>query len=365
MRILAIDIGTGTQDLLLFDTSMPVENAVKLVLPSPTEIAARRVRRATAERRALVLTGATMGGGPSHWAVEDHLRAGYPVYATLSAAQTFDDDPDQIRRMGITLVSEEEAAALAGREGVAAVELRDLDLASIRRALQAFEVEGHVDGLALGCLDHGAAPPGVSDRLFRFEHLRAVVSEHNDLTAFAYLPHELPDYLTRARALMRSADVEAAAVFLDTGPAAALGALQDERVGRQEEQFVLNLGNMHALGFHLRGRHICSLFEHHTGEVSREQIEDFCRRLIAGTLRHEDVYDTKGHGVFYADEPHDRAPLIAVTGPQRGKLRGGRLNPYQATPHGDMMLSGCFGLVVAFAAKYPQYREEIEAALGA
>ena len=44
-------------------------------------------------------------------------------------------------------------------------------------------------------------------------------------------------------------------------------------------------------------------------------------------------------------------------------MRGSRLGPHFAAPHGDMMLSGCFGLVWAFAEKHPQYREEIEAAL--
>ena len=34
MRILAIDMGTGTQDILLFDSDKPVENNVKMVLPS-------------------------------------------------------------------------------------------------------------------------------------------------------------------------------------------------------------------------------------------------------------------------------------------------------------------------------------------
>ena len=56
-------------------------------------------------------------------------------------------------------------------------------------------------------------------------------------------------------------------------------------------------------------------------------------------------------------------PLVAVTGPQRGKLRHSGLRPYFAVPHGDMMISGCFGLVRAFAEKYPQHREEIEAVL--
>ena len=53
-------------------------------------------------------------------------------------------------------------------------------------------MEDAFDGLALACLDHGAAPPGYSDRLFRFEHLRRVVGARNDLRAFAYLPRRCP-----------------------------------------------------------------------------------------------------------------------------------------------------------------------------
>lgn len=51
MRILAIDMGTGTQDILLFDSSGPVENSAKLVMPSATKIAEGRIRRATAAGR--------------------------------------------------------------------------------------------------------------------------------------------------------------------------------------------------------------------------------------------------------------------------------------------------------------------------
>ncbi|MEX0750760.1 MAG: DUF1786 family protein, partial [Dehalococcoidia bacterium] len=160
-------------------------------------------------------------------------------------------------------------------------------------------------------------------------------------------------------------DVATPIVFLDTGPAAALGALQDPAVARAATQLVLNLGNMHALAFHLQGTRIISLYEHHTGEMSREQIEDFSERLLDGTLAHQEVFDTKGHGVFYADgEPSSGdADIVAVTGPQRGKLRGSRLQPYFAAPHGDMMISGCFGLVRAFGARYPEHREAIDRAL--
>ncbi len=362
MRILAIDVGTGTQDILLFDSDQPIENALQLIMPSPTQIAAGRIRRATDGGRPVFLTGVTAGGGPCHWALEDHLRAGGRAFATEEAARTFDDDLDNVQRLGVELVSEDEARRLqAGK-----IELRDLDLNAIRSALAAFDVDTEFDGLALGCLDHGAAPPGYSDRLFRFDHLRRVVEAQNDLRAFAFLPGELPAYLTRARTLLDSVDVDAPLVFLDTGPAAALGALQDPAVAENDEQLVLNLGNMHALAFHLRGTRILSLYEHHTGEVTSEQIEDFTERLLAGSLEHEDIFGSKGHGAYYADgaagETSHR-PIIAVTGPQRGKLRGSRLDPYFAVPHGDMMVSGCFGLLWAFAEKHPQHRVQITAAL--
>ena len=40
VRILAVDVGTGTQDILLWDSSQEVENALQLVMPSPTVLAA-------------------------------------------------------------------------------------------------------------------------------------------------------------------------------------------------------------------------------------------------------------------------------------------------------------------------------------
>ncbi len=370
MKILAIDMGTGTQDILVFDSRGPVENSIKMVMPSATQIAAGRIRRATAAKRSVLLTGVIQGGGPCHWALADHLESGATAYATPEAAQTFDDDLSQVEAMGVRIVGDDEARVL---DGVDHIELRDLDLGAIRTALAAFDVSPHFDGLALGCLDHGASPPGYSDRLFRFDHLKRVVSGHNDLIAFAMLPDEIPEYLTRARTMIDSArreDPGTPLVFLDTGPAAALGALQDPQVADSEVRLVLNLGNMHALAFHLEGTRIVSLYEHHTGEMTRARIEDFTERLIAGTLAHEDVFNSKGHGVFYAGAGTTAAAngvtapsVLAVTGPQRGKIRGGRLQPYFATPHGDMMISGCFGLVRAFAAKHPQHRDEIDAAL--
>lgn len=364
MRILAIDMGTGTQDILLFDSERAVENSVKMVLPSATEIAARRIRRAGEAGRAVVLDGSVAGGGPCAWALEAFLAAGGRAFATPEAAQTFDDDLARVREMGVTVVSDGEVGSIDGER----ITLRDLDLDAIRTALAAFEVDVRFDGLALGCLDHGAAPPGVSDRLFRFEHLRRTVEARNDLLAFATLPGELPAYLTRARAMVASAGDDAPVAFMDTGPAAALGAIHDERVAACDERVVLNLGNMHLLGFHLRGRRIASLFEHHTGEVTADQIVRFMERLADGSLTQEEVFSSKGHGAYHADRSvvsRGLPGMVAVTGPQREKIRGSALEPTFVAPFGDMMISGCFGLLRGFAEVYPWAREAVESQLGA
>ena len=44
MRILAIDVGTGTQDIMIYDTEKELENAMKLVLPSPHLLISQKIR---------------------------------------------------------------------------------------------------------------------------------------------------------------------------------------------------------------------------------------------------------------------------------------------------------------------------------
>ena len=53
MKILTVDIGTGTQDIFLYDSRLDLENGFKLVLPSPTMIIHRRLRQATRQRQAV------------------------------------------------------------------------------------------------------------------------------------------------------------------------------------------------------------------------------------------------------------------------------------------------------------------------
>ena len=86
-------------------------------------------------------------------------------------------------------------------------------------------------------------------------------------------------------------------------------------------------------------------------------------RLGAGTITNQEVFDSKGHGALVLHPTPESRPFLAVTGPRRALLRGSALAPYFAVPHGAMMLAGCFGLLRAFAANYPETAEAIAAAL--
>src|SRR5438034_9046778 len=110
LRILAVDVGTGTQDILLFESGKTIENNFKLVVPSPTVIIADRIRRATERGQPIVLTGVTMGGGPCHWAARDHALAGYAVAVTPEAGRTFDDDLTMVEKLGFEILDDAEAA---------------------------------------------------------------------------------------------------------------------------------------------------------------------------------------------------------------------------------------------------------------
>ena len=159
--ILAIDIGGGTQDILLWDPDQRLENSVKLILPSPTRVVASKIRTITARGRALFCDGLVMGGGAVTRAARAHLKAGLAVYATPEAALTFHDNLDYVRDMGI--VCSETAP-----EDSETVILGDLDLAALAGALEPFGVE-MPPRVAVAVQDHGFSPLE-SNRLVRFTH---------------------------------------------------------------------------------------------------------------------------------------------------------------------------------------------------
>lgn len=365
MKILTVDVGTGTQDIYLYDSRLDLENGLKLVVPSPTMMVHQRLREATRQKQAVLLCGKTMGGGPSAWAAQDHARAGLLIYATPQAARSFNDELDAVAEMGIQLVDEQEAAHLP--DSILRVELRDFDFQAITDALARFGVSlSDLAAVAVAVFDHGNSPPAYSDRQFRFDYLDQRIRAENRLSSFAYRSEDVPAIMTRLQAVVESAgNVDAPLVVMDTAPAAVLGATFDPLISARQQVLIANVGNFHTLAFRLGPGGIEGVFEHHTGLVDLPKLESLLESLANSTLKHADVFDDNGHGALvYNVNP---LPLtgddygVAVTGPRRNLMRGSRLRPYFAVPFGDMMIAGCIGLLASVADIHPDLAEPIRA----
>jgi uncharacterized protein (DUF1786 family) len=379
MKILTVDIGTGTQDIFLYDSNLDIENGFKLVLPSPTMMVHRRLKQALHTRTPILLTGHQMGGGPSAWAIEEYARAGIPVYMTPSAATTLNDELDKVEALGIKIVSEEESHQLSA---VSNIELKDFDFELISKTFRDYGVSlNDLDAIAVAVFDHGNAPAGISDRQFRFDYLDERIKSRNSLSAFAYLSNDIPKIMTRLQSVADSAgELPCPLVVMDTAPAAVLGANFDSQVATRKQKIVCNVGNFHTLAFRLGEKGIEGVFEHHTGEIDLPKLESLLRRLADGSLKHEDVFDNMGHGaLMYTDQVFEFGKDdfdVVVTGPRRNMfatIDNGRqtmmdngqssIVPYFAVPFGDMMIAGCFGLLAAIAEIMPELAESIQGSL--
>ena len=380
MKILSVDIGTGTQDIYLYDSNLDIENGFKLVLPSPTMMIHRRLKRMLASRTPILLTGHQMGGGPSAWAIEEYARAGIPVYMTPSAATTINDELDKVETLGIKIVSDDEAKSLRyAQSNVESLELKDFDFELISKTFMDYGVTlKNLQAIAVAVFDHGNAPAGVSDRQFRFDYLDERIRARNSLSAFAYLSSEIPEIMTRLQSVADSADtLPCPLIVMDTAPAAVLGAGFDSVVASRKRKIICNVGNFHTLAFRLGEKGIEGVFEHHTGEIDLAKLESLLRSLADSSLKHEDVFNDMGHGaLMYSKDPFEFASDefdVVVTGPRRSMFRrvddgpstmvNGHLRPYFAVPFGDMMIAGCFGLLAATAEVMPHLAGTIQGSL--
>ena len=170
--------------------------------------------------------------------------------------------------------------------------------------------------------------------------------------------------MTRLQAAASTAPVDRPLVVMDTAPAAVLGALEDPKVAAHQEAIVANVGNFHTLAFHLREGAIAGLFEHHTGLLSQARLEELLAQLAEGTLSHDELFAEHGHGALVLDPIPSPLGYVAVTGPRRAMLAGSALQPHLAVPHGDMMMTGCWGLVRACTHVLPWTAGVIEGVLG-
>jgi len=165
-----------------------------MILPSRTVLVAKRIKEAGEMGMDVFLRGPTMGGGACTRAVRGHLAAGRRVYATPSAAATFNDNLERVAAMGVSIVQDESDVPPSAQ----LIETGDVDLAALGAALQLFDIDLPAD-IAVAVQDHGFSPDR-SNRLVRFEHMAAAIASGGGLQAFAY--REPPPEMSRMKAVI-------------------------------------------------------------------------------------------------------------------------------------------------------------------
>ncbi|WP_341844732.1 DUF1786 domain-containing protein [Desulfonatronum thiosulfatophilum] len=331
--VLCLDIGSGTQDVLLHLPGEQPENCPKFVLPSPARMVSRRLAALTEARRAVWLYGDNMGGG-FYRDVKRHLEQGLPLAAHPEAAMSLGDNPERVRALGVTLTTQCPA-------GFTPLHVCDFDPGFWRTFLAAAGLD-YPDLILAAAQDHGYHPDS-SNRIGRFRLWRDFLLQARgrpEALVFA----EPPEELTRLRTLKSRIG---SGLVADTGAAAVLGALHESEVRERNSRegiCVVNVGNSHVLGFLLFQDQVLGVYEQHSNR-SREDVLSDLDLFRRGELTHEQVMDEYGHGCLTLDLPPAAGNFTStyVLGPRRALLQN--IGATFLAPGGDMMLAGCFGLL--------------------
>lgn len=337
MRILAIDVGTGTQDIMIYDTEKELENSIKLVLPSPHLFISQRIRETEND---IYFTGEIMGGGKIKNTILEHMEKGYNVVMEPTCAKTIRDDIKQVESFGIKIADADE-----DYDSYTKIALGDIDITKLSEFLLGYDLEFDFDKIAIAVQDHGYNE-NMGDRDFRFEKIREKVSEPITPLEFGFID-EIPEYFTRMNAVRRQVEgegIEVVPLVMDTKFASIAGMCYDEVASKLNSFIVIDIGNGHTTAASIENGKIQGVFEHHTSSLTGESLERYIKRLASGEITHEEVYNDHGHGAHVLN-PISELEKVIVSGPKRELIEKTNLDWHHAAPGGDVMMTGTVGLI--------------------
>ena len=289
MRILAIDVGTGTQDIMIYDTEKELENAMKLVLPSPHLLISQKIRQTEND---IYFDGEIMGGGKIKNTILEHMQKGYNVVMEPTCAKTIRDDIEQVKSFGIKIADDDK-----DYRDYAKITLGDINITKLSEFLLGYDLELDFDKIAIAVQDHGYNE-NMGDRDFRFEKIRQKVSQPISPLDFGFAG-EIPEYFTRMQAVRRQVENEGISelpLVMDTKFASIAGMCFDEVASQLNSYIVIDIGNGHTTAASIENCKIQGVFEHHTSSLTGESLERYIKRLASGEITHEEVYNDHGHG---------------------------------------------------------------------
>ena len=335
MKILAIDIGAGTQDILLFDSKKKIENCISLVLPTPSKYFAEKLRGIQGD---VYIHGDTIGGGSLGKVILQHLKKGYRVVMEESAAYSIRNDLDEVKSMGI------EIGEKLPSDDFQKLEIREIDLYLFKEFLSHFGEDLGIDVIGIAVQDHGVSPKGVSDRAFRFENMERMLRKDNRPETFHFSEDSIPSHYLRMRSAVKAVKrfSSAPVLLMDTSFSAILGCIEEIT----SPSLIVNVGNGHTIAALLIERKIEGLYEHHTHELTPKKLEHDLKLFLRGELSGRKVFEENGHGAITLKPCEGEASMV-VTGPNRDIFKGTSFQYIYAAPGGNTMMTGPMGLVRA------------------
>ncbi|WP_405315683.1 DUF1786 domain-containing protein [Methanobrevibacter sp.] len=337
MRILAIDVGTGTQDIMIYDTEKELENSLKLVLPSPHLYISQQIREIEND---LYFTGEIMGGGKIKKSLLEHMKKGYKVVMEPTCAKTIRDNIEQVKSLGIEIADENKDYTDFSK-----IRLGDINIKKLSEFLLGYDLDFDFDGIAIAVQDHGYNE-NMGDRDFRFEKIREKVSHPISPLEFGF-KEDVPEYFTRMQAVRRQIKdegIEILPLVMDTKFASIAGMCYDEVASRLNSFIVIDIGNGHTTAASIENGKIQGVFEHHTSSLTGESLERYIKRLASGEITHEEVHEDFGHGAHVLN-PISEIEKVIVSGPKRELIEKTNLDWHHAAPGGDVMMTGTIGLI--------------------
>lgn len=331
MLIFTLDVGSRTQDFMLFDSNENPRNFVRAILPSPTVILGRKIRRLAEEGRDVFLAGYTMGGGAVSQAVKEAVGK-VNVFATEKAALTINDDLEKVKEIGVKITESGEGEKII---------LKDVFLESYEKFLESFSLE-IPEIIAVAVQDHGFSPK-LSNRVFRFQKVEELLKKNGTIYSLIFDENSVPEYFNRMKSVVESVKDYGESTgrdfrvyVADTSFAAVAGCML---AVNNFPALLINFGNSHTVGAIVdKSGEVYSIFEHHTRILMNADFHEFLKRFVKGEITNEDVLEQGGHGAFVKEVVEVNE--ILATGPN-AKLFGFK----EVAPLGDVMTVGNAGLV--------------------
>ncbi len=343
-KILTIDIGAGTMDILYYDTESGLH--YKSVVKSPVASIAAEIEQTEGK---LVVVGCEMGGGAVSGILKE--RAGEAgVVMSESAAATIHHSLERVHSLGIHIVPDSEAEEMSRDSDYTRVVVGDIEPDRIQRIVEGFGIPFNFDIVGICAQDHGVAPAGVSHLDYRHNNFKALLDKNPYPHTLLYKDSEVPENMNRLRSITGSAAMLPAGEIyvMDSGMAAILGASMDPRVQQKSNVLVMDIATSHTVGAALQDGELAGFFEYHTHDITRERLEELLHGLADGKLEHKQILSEGGHGAYVRKAfGFDNAGAIVATGPKRKLIAKTRLPILPGAPLGDNMMTGTVGLLEA------------------